>query len=142
MRGHSVVDKTLIDLLEIGENDLIAFCDDPKNRKILGTLSDELAHLATVAAPRGAYITMRHGCGCGDQHHDSAKKRMEKVRTKVLFENKNGDIIGKYMSAETYHAISLLEPATPADYATHGELQDAPETFHGGNVSKQMLVTV
>ncbi len=78
-----MIDKTITEILEMGENDLISFCDDPKNYEKLQTLERELDHLATVAAARGEYISMRYGSGCGDQGHDSAKKSMEKTRKKV-----------------------------------------------------------
>ncbi len=37
---------------------------------------------------------------------------------------------GYYMTAATYHAIPYGAEATPADYAYHGRLQEAPPVFY------------
>jgi hypothetical protein len=46
----------------------------------------------------------------------------------ALFEGKTGHI-GKYMSKETYDAISFDDIGTPEDYAKFGEVRDAPADF-------------
>ncbi len=56
----------------------------------------------------------------------------------VLFENKYGEVIGKYMRPETYSAIYLLEPATVEDYAKIGALMDGPKEYDFGGTSKQV----
>ena len=48
----------------------------------------------------------------------------------VLFRRADGTTIGRYMSHATYAAIPPLEPATPADYARHGEVTEAPDGFN------------
>jgi len=47
----------------------------------------------------------------------------------VIFRNKDGQEIGKYMSKDTYHALPYGEPFTVEDYAKVGELIDAPNNF-------------
>jgi hypothetical protein len=46
----------------------------------------------------------------------------------VLFQGTIGHI-GKYMSKETYDAISFDDIGTPEDYARFGEVRDAPADF-------------
>lgn len=58
--------------------------------------------------------------------------RVSDERVHVLFRRADGTTIGRYMSAATYHAIPFLEPATPADYARHGEVTEAPDGFDYG----------
>jgi hypothetical protein len=55
----------------------------------------------------------------------------------VLFSKLDGTTVGYYMTAETYEAISYLEPATPEDYAKLGTLEPAPSTFSYGRTTKQ-----
>lgn len=43
-------------------------------------------------------------------------------RVKVWFRNKNGEELVQWMAPETYNALPLLKPYTPADYALHGEV--------------------
>lgn len=50
-------------------------------------------------------------------------------RVHVIFRGK-ADELGYYMAPEVYHAIPLLEPATPDDYRKHGALTPAPTDFH------------
>lgn len=49
---------------------------------------------------------------------------------RVLFECRTGQTVGYDMAPEVYGAIPLLEPATPADYETHGALTPAPGDFN------------
>jgi hypothetical protein len=53
-------------------------------------------------------------------------------RIHVLFNvpNKRDDVVGFFMSKETYDAIPLLVPATPDDYREHGTLEPAPTNFY------------
>lgn len=57
----------------------------------------------------------------------------------VLFQLLGNRTVGYYMDKSTYHAIPLLEVATPEDYAKHGEITPAPDTFKYGRVSKQVV---
>lgn len=50
-------------------------------------------------------------------------------RVHVLFRRADGSTVGRYMSHETYSAIPPLAPATPAHYAAHGEVTEAPGTL-------------
>jgi hypothetical protein len=61
-------------------------------------------------------------------------------RVHVLFQGcvKNTPATGYYMAAETYDAISLLEPATPENFAAYGKLEPAPVEFDYGRVTKQI----
>ena len=59
----------------------------------------------------------------------------------VLFEcvpASNVVYVGYYMSPATYHAIPLLEVATPDDYRKFGALEEAPASFQYGNTTKQV----
>lgn len=58
----------------------------------------------------------------------------------VLFENKAGETIGKFMNHETYDQIPLLTPAMPQDYEKFGEVTDAPDKFCFGGTTKQCTV--
>ena len=50
-------------------------------------------------------------------------------RVHVLFKNKDGKDIGYYMARETYHAIGICTPSTPADYQAAGKIDAAPSDF-------------
>lgn len=47
----------------------------------------------------------------------------------VLFRNPDGTTIGYYMAPATYHALTLLKPATPDDFRKRGALTPAPSEF-------------
>lgn len=54
----------------------------------------------------------------------------EPDRVHVLFRRaSSGAMVGYYMAADTYHAISLGLVATPEDYEAHGSLTAAPDEF-------------
>ncbi len=61
-------------------------------------------------------------------------------RVHVLFENKNGDTIGKFVSHETYDQIPLGEPVTPDDYALFGLVESAPEEYFNGAKTKECVL--
>ena len=46
-------------------------------------------------------------------------------RVKVIFRNATGDRKAYWMPSETYHAIPLMQPATPAHFSKHGEVTEA-----------------
>jgi len=46
-------------------------------------------------------------------------------RVKVVFRNAAGDGKAYWMTPETYHAIPLMEPATPAHFSEHGTVTEA-----------------
>lgn len=50
-------------------------------------------------------------------------------RVHVLFRRADRSSEGRYMSAETYRAVSFDGPATPEDYAAHGTVEPAPADF-------------
>lgn len=74
---------TEIEILRMSLENLVKFCDDPKNKFELGPLSRDLDHVAVEAAQKAAYVRMRHGPGCGDQGHTKAVKEFNRVRKKV-----------------------------------------------------------
>ncbi len=61
-------------------------------------------------------------------------------QVQVLFENKAGVVIGKYMDHATYDAIPLLQPVTPEDYAMYGAVSEAPGAFSYGQTTKQCSI--
>jgi hypothetical protein len=61
-------------------------------------------------------------------------------RVHVLFRLRGEGTIGFYMATATYHAIPMLEPATPNDYRQHGELTPAPADFGSGRTTKQVVL--
>lgn len=75
---------------------------------------------------------------CGAYVRCSALNAGDKVH--VLFENKDGQTVGKYVSHETYDAIPLLEPVTPEDYAKIGEVTDAPECYRYCATTKEAVM--
>ena len=75
-------DKEMYKILELGMGELQSICDQKLNSGKSGdlqALENELTHLATLASRYAIYVSLRHGCGCGDQGHDSAYKESEKV---------------------------------------------------------------
>lgn len=58
----------------------------------------------------------------------------------VLFRKQDDSTVGWLMTSETYAAIPLLTNATPDDYRRHGELTEAPSTFHNGRTTKQVAL--
>ncbi len=60
-----------------------------------------------------------------------AALRYKDGRIHVLFalDPQHHTKVGRFMARETYHAIDLLEPATPDDYARHGVITEAPAAF-------------
>lgn len=56
--------------------DLPALCQNMKN---MDEVRRELEGISLRAGEMAAYIDERHGYGCGDQGHDKALKRMNKV---------------------------------------------------------------
>lgn len=69
---------------------------------------------------KGHYVrSSALGVGSGDDY-----------RVHVLFDNKNGDTIGYYMSKETYDKHPLSVPLVPGDFKKYGEIEWAPATFY------------
>jgi hypothetical protein len=58
----------------------------------------------------------------------------------VLFQNASGHTQGFYMPNSVYRAIPLLTSATPDDYAKHGTISPAPDTYSNGTISKQVSI--
>jgi len=58
----------------------------------------------------------------------------------VLFRTTQGTT-GRYMTPATYHSIGLGSPATPDDFAAHGTIVTAPDTFFDGSISKNIAIS-
>ena len=56
----------------------------------------------------------------------------------VLFRRKDGTTEGWLMHQDTYHAIPLHTPTTPADYQKVGPCRPAPDAYKSGNTTKQV----
>ena len=59
-------------------------------------------------------------------------------RVHVLFRRADGSTEGRFMAQETYRAVRIMEPATPADFAAFGPLEAAPSDFGSGRTSKRV----
>lgn len=57
--------------------------------------------------------------------------------THVVFRDKSGNCIGKFMTDETYCAIPIMTPASVSDFEKIGALMDAPNVFQNGRVTKE-----
>lgn len=79
------------------------------------TAATERAARAAELLDAGAYLRVS---ALGDREQD---------RVHVIFRNREGDEIGRYMTREQYRAIPLLTPATPDDY---GPSVEAPAEFN------------
>jgi len=66
----------------------------------------------------------------------SAMNVGEKVH--VIFKLGNGSHEGRYMSAAVYDAVPYNVPATPEEYAKHGEVLPAPSEYGNGGHSKEV----
>lgn len=54
----------------------------------------------------------------------------DKVHVLFSFDERKENCVGYYMSEQVYAAFPLLTATTPDDYRKHGELVEAPDSFH------------
>jgi hypothetical protein len=57
----------------------------------------------------------------------------------VLFRDGGGHIIGRYMSADTYHAFPLGKPVTLDEFEGQGSVQNAPPEYAWGAPTKEVV---
>jgi hypothetical protein len=86
--------------------------------KARAIVAEEEAREAKAAAAKASNAPVRW-----------AAETVAEGRVHVLFRRADGSVEGRYMAAETYHAIPLGVTATPEDFAIHGPLETAPADF-------------
>lgn len=84
--------------------------------------------VAKMLLDAGSYLR----CSAAPCDANGVKHTGNNVKVHVLFRNKDGDKIGRYMTSETYNAIPLGKHATVADYELLGEVEPAPGEFNWG----------